>query len=188
MRRVLLAALLLGALLYLPGSSRGGPYDDYKSLNKAERRLALRYFWQLGKVRSAADLARRESTARYPNLSGQDDQRDAHRHSTWNGAMTAKLKSERAAKRWGDAHEEIPNNPAQRKAMDLSNNAKGRAIVWSQRQRTGPWWWRKTRFPSERQIADRMQQAVDAGELVMIEAVNGQRDPQSGRHVPTQRP
>lgn len=182
----LTAALSSGLLV--AGFAGAGPYDDYKSLTRAERRLALRYFWQLRRVKRAADFAKSESTRRYPGLSGADDQRDAHRHSTWNGAMTASLKSQKAAKRWGDAHETVPNNPAQRRAMDLANNEKGRQITWSQRRVSGPWWWRKTRMPSEGAIADRMQQAVNAGELIMIEEVGGQRDPQNGRHVPTRRP
>lgn len=186
--RVILIALGALLLLALGGDSQAGPYDDYKSLLPAERRLALRYFWQLPRIKRAADFAKSESARRYPALGGQDDQRDAHRHSTWNGAMTASLKSRRAAKRWGDAHETVPNNPAQRQAMDLSNNERGRQITWAQRRVSGPWWWRKTRMPSQGAIADRMQQAVNAGELVMIEEVGGRRDPQNGRHVPTRRP
>lgn len=188
MRRALIAFLVTLALGVTASTTWGNPYDDYKTLTRSERRLALRYFWQLGKVKRSADFARRESEARYPTLVGQDDQRDAHRHSTWNGTMTAALKSTKAAKRWGDAHEDVPGNPAQRQAMDLNNNERGRQIVWSQRQVSGPWWWRKERFPSEAAIADRMQQAVNAGELRMIEVVGGARDPQSGRLVPTQRP
>lgn len=187
MRSALIALATL-ALVVTTSVSVGGPYDDYKTLTKAERRLALRYFWQLGRVKRAADFAKRESEQRYPTLGGQDDQRDAHRHSTWNGAMTASLESEAAARRWGDAHEDVPNNPAQREAMDLNNNERGRQIVWSQRQVSGPWWSRSKSFPSEAAIADRMQQAVNAGELRMIEVVGGARDPQNGRLVPTQRP
>ena len=186
--RVTLLAIGAILLLILSTPSFGGPYDQYKSLTRAERRLALRYFWQLPRVRSAANFARSTSTARYPGLSGQDDQRDAHRHSTWNCAMTASLKSRQAAKRWGDAHETVPNNPAQRRAMDLSNNDRGRQIVWSQRRVSGPWWWRRTAMPSRTAIANRMEQAVTAGELVMVEEVGGQRDPQRGPLVPTQRP
>ena len=45
-----LCAALLSGLLWA-GFASGNPYDDYKTLTRAERRLALRYFWQLGKVK-----------------------------------------------------------------------------------------------------------------------------------------
>ena len=185
MKRLMIVALLS---LCAPAAAFAGPYDDYKQLTDAEKRLVLFYFWQVSRVRSAATFAQQSSTATYPGLSGLDDQRDALRHSTWNGCMTSALDSRDAAKRWADAHEAIPSNPAQRKAMDLGNNRSGRDATWGQRSVSGPWWRRKVTYPANTAIAATQKGAVETGRLVMIEAVNGVRDPHAGRLVPTTRP
>jgi hypothetical protein len=181
-------AIVAFLCLVVPLVATGGVYDDYNSLTDAEKRLVLRYFWQVSKVRRAAEFARQKSAAIYPSLSGLDDQRDALRHSTWNGCMTTALDSREAAKRWADAHEEIPSNPARRKAMDLANNASGRDLTWARRTVSGPWWNRSVSVPSNDGVAAIMKDAVETGRLVMIEAVNGVRDPHAGRLVPTTRP
>jgi hypothetical protein len=180
---------LLGVFVtLLASSSLANPYDDWKTLTSDEKKLALRYFWQLPGVMSAAKFARARSEAQYPTLVGQDDQRDAYRHSMWNGSMTSRLGSREAAARWGFAHEEVPNNPAQRKAMDLENNHRGRELAWAQMSTSGPWWNRKTVKPSDDDVAKLMLDAVEQGKLIMIEEVNGQRDPNNGKHVPTTKP
>ncbi len=186
MRRIGLGTfvLALGLLTGAPGSS-ANPYDDYKALNRAERQLVLRYFWQVLRVRGAASFARDEAGRRYPAQVGQDDPRDAFRHATWNASMVRRLKSREAARRWADAHESDPANPPVRRAMDLHNNASGRELAWDARTDSGPWWWRTTRFPGDDALADAVEQAVGAGRLVMIEEVAGRRDPYSGRLVPT---
>lgn len=188
MRYHILCLPILALLLAVPSPAQSGSISNqYNSLTDAERRLALRYFWQLPSVYGATRYANAESSSRYPQLVGQDDQRDAYRHSLWNGSMTRRLRSQRSAERWGTAHEQIPNNPAARMAMDLSNNQTGRATVWSMRTRNGPWW-RRTRFPSDDQIATRLRAEIAGGGLVMIEEVGGQRDPQGGALVPTTTP
>ena len=101
--------------------------------------------------------------------------------------MTARLRSTRAAERWATAHEDVPGNPPVRQAMDLANNQTGRDTAWSMRTQGGPWW-RRTRFPSDGELAARFQAMVDGGGLLMIEAVNGQRDPHAGALVPTTTP
>ena len=53
---------------------------------------------------------------------------------------------------------------------------------------SGPWWWRRTRFPSDNEIADMMGDALDNGDLIMVEEVGGQRDPHNGALVPTHTP
>lgn len=188
MSRVLAATILTLTVALAPLAARAGAYDDFQALTSAEKWLVLRYFWQVGKVQDAAEFAKDRSAATYPALPGSDDQRDALRHSTWNGCMTAALDSKDAAKRWADAHEEIPSNPASRKAMDLSNNHTGREIVWSRRTVSGPWWNRKSTLPSRDATLALMKTAVETGGLVMIEVVNGARDPHNGRRVPTTRP
>lgn len=176
--------LLVLVLVLLPVSAQSNPYDDYKTLTRAERRLALRYFWQLGDVKGAAEYARAESERTFPTLSGQDDPRDALRHSLWNGSMVRRLRSRDAAERWATAHEDLPNNPAQRRAMDLFNNAAARDAAWALRRTSGGWFSRPT-FPDDAGIRARMFDALRAGELRVIEEVGGQRDPNNGRLVPS---
>lgn len=185
MRSVFLAALLV--LVPATSSLQAGPYDEYKSLTSAERRLVLRYFWQVLDVRAAAEYARLESEAQYPQLSGQDDPRDAFRHSLWNGTMVRRLGSVAAAERWGTAHESDPANPPVRKAMDLFNNEQGRARTWARRTTNGPWW-NRTRLPDDASIRTDMLDALRAGDLRVIEEVAGTRDPHNGRLVPSYAP
>lgn len=178
--------LLITAFVLVPAAaSNSNPYDDYKALNAAERRLVLRYFWQVNDVRKAAEYARTESERQFPALTGQDDPRDALRHSLWNASMTRRLASKDAAARWGTAHEELPNNPAQRKAMDLFNNERGRELTWAQRTTSGSWLFRRTVLPGDDALRARMLDALRAGELRVIEEVAGVRDPQGGRLVPS---
>lgn len=183
MRRTALIAPLLLLLAALPSES--GVYDSYKSLNKAEKRLALRYFWQVNRVRGAAEYARSESSSRYPQLAGQDDVRDAYRHALWNGSMVRRLRSERAAERWGNAHEELPGNPAVRKAMDLFNNARGRELAWAQRTTSRVLFWKRTRLPSDDVLAQGVRADLAAGGLREIQEQGGVRDPDAGALVPT---
>lgn len=188
MKRV---ALLLGLLLVLPIVGQGAPSsasNAYNDLTRAEKWLVLRYFWQAPAVYRAGNYARDESASRYPQQAGQDDQRDAYRHSLWNGSMTRRLKSEDAAERWGNAHEEFPGNPAARKAMDLSNNQTGRQITWAARRTSGPWWRRQTAFPDDTATGTTLRTMLGNGQLVMVEEVGGARDPQNGQLVPTTAP
>lgn len=185
--RWLSRAGLLLTLSLLPSHAQSGAAGAYSSMTSAERRLVLRYFWQVPQVYRAGGYARDEAGARYPQLIGQDDQRDAFRHGLWNASMTRRLRSKRAAERWGDAHEAVPNNPAARRAMDLANNRFGREVAWAMRTGGGAWWRRAT-FPSDPQLASRLRAAVDRGELVMLELVGGQRDPHVGPQVPTRTP
>jgi hypothetical protein len=177
--------LVIAFVLVPVATSHSNPYDDYKALTAAEQRLVLRYFWQVNDVRKAAEYARTQSEGQFPALTGQDDPRDAFRHSLWNASMTRRLASKDAAARWANAHEELPNNPAQRKAMDLFNNERGRELAWAQRTTTGSWIFRRTVLPGDDALKARMLDALRAGELRVIEEVAGQRDPQSGRLVPS---
>jgi hypothetical protein len=58
-------------------------------------------------------------------MTGYNDIRDAYRHAYWSAAMARKLGRENA-KKFADAHENLPNNPILEKAMDQSNNRVGR--------------------------------------------------------------
>lgn len=46
----------------------------------------------------------------------------------WNAVMTDKIGEEKA-KKFADAHENIPNNPIEHMKMDLHNNELGRQIA-----------------------------------------------------------
>lgn len=184
-------ATLISALVLtlLPTVGQGGHYDDYKALTPAEKRLALRYFWQLGDVKKAAEEARKRSEAAFPTMAGQDDPRDAFRHSMWNGFMTSRLGSREAAERWGTAHESDPANPPVRRAMDLSNNEQGRERTWAARGTRRTWWGgSRAALPDDARVESIMRDALRTGGLVEIEALNGVRDPQAGRLVPTSTP
>lgn len=184
-----LSVLLAALLVLLPvTSSQGGPYDDYKALTDAEKRLLLRYFWQIGDVRGAAEYARRESEQTYPQLAGQDDPRDAFRHALWNASMVRRLKSREAAERWATAHEDVPGNPPVRQAMDLFNNAHGREVAWARRTSKKVLWWTRTQLPDDPVLRGHVFDALRTGDLRVIEEVGGQRDPQNGRLVPSTAP
>ena len=53
---------------------------------------------------------------------------NAYRHAMWNAIMTDKMGAEKA-KKFADAHEQIPKNPIDHKEMDLHNNELGRRIA-----------------------------------------------------------
>lgn len=185
MRRVLVAA----ALVLVPvTSTQGGPYDEYESLTPAEKRLLLRYFWQVDDVRGAASYAQRESERAFPQLAGQDDPRDAFRHALWNASMVRRLGSREAAERWATAHEDVPNNPPVRLAMDLFNNEQGREVAWSRRTTKKVLWWTRARFPDDPTLRGAVLDALRSGDLRVIEEVGGQRDPHRGRLVPSTAP
>ncbi len=87
------------------------------------------------------DRAFDESARRYPDTAlpahvppdrtrewqGNDGHRDAFRHAYWN-ALMAKEFGQDWARAYGTAHEGLPDNPANREAMDLYNNQVGRRI------------------------------------------------------------
>jgi hypothetical protein len=76
-------------------------------------------------VKICADIALDITSSRYGQ--GHNDWRDAFRHGLWSACMVRDVGSN-WAKRWGDAHETAPGQPAIEKEMDLFNNAVGRSI------------------------------------------------------------
>lgn len=188
MRALLFLPLTLALVLLPAENTRGNLYQDYQALNAAERRLVLRYFWQVLDVRAAAEDARTASERAFPAMSGQDDPKDAFRHSMWNGFMTRRLRTREAAERWGTAHESLPTNPAARRAMDLFNNEQGRERTWAAGTTRRTWLGTRTTLPDDAAIERLLRDALRSGGLVEIEAVNGVRDPQAGRLIPTSTP
>jgi hypothetical protein len=87
---------------------------------------------------------------------GNDGHRDAFRHAFWN-ALMSKHHGEAFAKQFATAHEALPGNTARREAMDLYNNEVGRKIAASNPKAT------------EAQLADLVQKAVSAGQMIVID-------------------
>jgi hypothetical protein len=85
-----------------------------------------------------ARLARDAAAARFPNMSGANDARDAYRHFYWSFGMTRILGPDRALA-FGNAHEaQYPDNPRMEERMDTWNNAVGRAMALDSRYRGMP--------------------------------------------------
>lgn len=85
---------------------------------------------------------------------------DAFRHAYWNALMANEFGQDFATK-FGTAHEGVPGNEADREAMDLYNNEVGRRIA-SEHPDASP-----------EELADLVQQAVERGEMVVIDG-NGE--------------
>jgi len=114
------------------------------------------------KQRSFKDIveeAYAESGGRYGgdnDYETNDGHEDAFRHAYWNALMTKKF-GETWARKYGTAHEGVPKNNGPREAMDLYNNEVGRRIA--------------SEHPDadEEELARLVQQAVDGGELVVVD-------------------
>lgn len=116
-------------------------------------------------------LAFREGESRYPDnplpadvpagrareWQGNDGHRDAFRHTYWNALMAQKY-GNAWAESFATAHEGIPGNTADREAMDLYNNAIGRAIGAAHPN------------ASPKELADLVERAVTQGQTVVIDA------------------
>ena len=78
---------------------------------------------------TANELANEASAAaRATGLPGiRNGQADAFRHCFWSCRMAQQIGSDQA-KKIGDIHEECRSGPAGETAMDLANNASGRAL------------------------------------------------------------
>lgn len=98
----------------------------------AEIQLSILHPLAAVEAYAASQFAVSATVALFSGVPGQqslnNNAADAFRHALWNAKMTATIGAE-LAKKFADAHEEAPNNPAAEKAMDLHDNAKGRTIV-----------------------------------------------------------
>ena len=77
-------------------------------------------------MRRCADDAKAETLRRF-GRQGHNDRSDAFRHCFWSCCMTQKMGASQAQK-FGDSHENYPDNPICEKNMDLFNNAVGRGL------------------------------------------------------------
>jgi hypothetical protein len=97
--------------------------------HSGDRNTVRKFTWgQLWRIKKLADKAWAATRALYPNASMEDDHADAFRHAYWSALMTAHL-GPSIAKYVGDQHENVEDNPADRKEMDLFNNHLGRQIA-----------------------------------------------------------
>lgn len=94
--------------------------------------------------------------AQFKQWAGNDGHNDAFRHAYWNALMTKQFGAD-FTERFTKAHEGVAGNKADREAMDLYNNEVGRRIAEANPN------------ASEQQLADLVQQAVQNGELVVID-------------------
>jgi hypothetical protein len=92
----------------------------------------------------------------------RDDEADAFRHCLWSAYLASDLGSE-FAKRFTDAHENIPSNPENEVNMDLNNNDVGLKIG---QVYTGE----NIRFLGEKCLL-----ALERGELILISPNPGQK-------------
>ena len=97
--------------------------------NDAEKRLIYQDPIAAYQVYLARELTD-DYVNKYYGLENEQDgnQVNAFRHAMWNAIMTDKIGAEKT-KVFADAHEQIPNNPADHMQMDLHNNELGRNIA-----------------------------------------------------------
>ena len=94
--------------------------------------------------------------AQFKQWAGNDGHNDAFRHAYWNALMTKHFGAE-FTQRFTQAHEGVSGNKADREAMDLYNNEVGRRIAQANPN------------ASDEQLADLVQQAVQNGDVVVID-------------------
>lgn len=123
-----------------PAATAEYPYDYLPTsesvLCDAEKALVKQNPLQASSVYSCALTANKNTISKY-GAGSHNDNGDAFRHMLWSALMTKEfslfgsdLSNGRAvAKKWGDAHEEMPGNPPLEKSMDLKNNAVGRNLL-----------------------------------------------------------
>lgn len=109
----------------------------------------------LKKFQEIHDEAFEVADQRFGSDDRNDDHNDAFRHAYWNARLTQEF-GEDWTRRFTTAHESIPGNQAAREAMDLYNNEIGRSIALANPD------------ASPKELADRVQEAVQQGRTVVI--------------------
>ena len=102
--------------------------EDYYNPNPSEKKLITEKKVFADKSISLAYTAGIISSFFYFKF-GDEDESDAFRHCLW-AAFIAKDTNLVWAKKWTDAHEDIPDNPLVSKEMDIHNNENGIKIVY----------------------------------------------------------
>lgn len=103
-----------------------------------------------------------------------DGQGDALRHAYWNALLTQEFGSEWTEK-FTNAHERSGGNPVHREAMDIYNNKMGRDIGLANMDAS----------PEELRI--KIENAIDRGEMVVIDGRNGQTPQIAWSNIPADR-
>lgn len=139
-----------------------GWFVDSVRITATEGELLDNLQWDRGLVgldafKDIRDEAFDVSEARYEGAGAEDGHQDAFRHAYWNARMTQEFGLEFATA-FGTAHEGVPDNPSDREAMDLYNNEVGRRIASAHPD------------ASPQELADLIQQAIENGELLVIDA------------------
>jgi len=120
----------------------------------------------LNKFKDIRDQAFVESESRFTPtvrefmgqpISGNFDHTDAYRHTYWSALLAAEFGPD-FARAFTQAHEGVPNNPADMEAMDLYNNEVGVRIA------------EQNPDASPDELADLVQEAVENGDVVVIDA------------------
>jgi RHS repeat-associated protein len=97
-----------------------------QGMNTAEAWLCMTNPFDCAKVKGCRDDAY-NATVRKFGRQGHNDTSDASRHCYWSCCMAQKIGVEEA-KRFGDAHENFPNNDPCERDMDFYNNDVGRRV------------------------------------------------------------
>ncbi len=124
----IIIALLIGSCV-LTGAALtyNVAIDADTRLNEKEKELARWDPIGLYNIQKAANIAKDRMIDIY-HKDKDNWEGNAYKHAMWNAVMTDLMGYE-AAKKWADAHEDLPNNPVKSKKMDLYNNEIGRQIA-----------------------------------------------------------
>lgn len=105
-----------------------GRYLPGEGFLNAQEAALLREDTNIGyKALFAASAAESLANLKYDDANSHNGNGDAFRHAYWSCNMVVRIGAN-WAKRWGDAHEIEPGQPAIEKEMDLWNNQLGRNI------------------------------------------------------------
>lgn len=103
-----------------------------------------------------------------------DGQGDALRHAYWNALLTQEFGAEWTEK-FTNAHERTGGNPVHREAMDVYNNGVGRQIGLANMDAS----------PEELRL--QVENAIDRGEMVVIDGRDGQTPQIAWSNIPAER-
>ncbi len=150
---------------YSIGESVSGAWNK---LTDAEKKLVILYPAEAIFVNSAKNKTDEITIKKYPNW--QDgDKGNAFRHALWNAMMARDIghnlaeKFATAHENFGDMNDEVDRSVwgghtgAEHRAMDMNNNAKGRACVK----------WYEV-FAKNETLANRVQEKIDNGEMIIL--------------------
>lgn len=136
------------------------PFGPSQTLTKTEAALLDKLQFHRGlmglqEFKDIRDDALAEAIKRYPAAARVDGHGDAFRHAYWNALMTREFGNE-FAQQFATAHEGSADT-SDAEAMDLYNNEVGRRIAMENPD------------ASPQELADLVQDAIENGEMVVID-------------------